>query len=39
MVTLIWIATLISVAGAIELLARATAAEESLVTARVSETR
>ena len=38
MVTVVWIATLISVVGAIELLARAAAAEESIVTARVDET-
>jgi hypothetical protein len=39
MVTAIWIATLISVLGAIELLARAAAAEESIVTARVNGSR
>ena len=38
MVTVIWIATLISVAGAIELLARSAATEETIVTARIDET-
>ena len=39
MVTAIWITTIISVLGAIELLARAAAAEASIVMARVNETR
>jgi hypothetical protein len=39
MVTVVWIATLVSVLGAIELMARTAAAEESLVVARVNETR
>lgn len=39
MVTAVWIATLISVLGAIELLARAAADEVSIVTARVDGSR
>jgi hypothetical protein len=39
MVTAIWITTIISVLGAIELLARAAAAEESIVTVRADAPR
>ena len=39
MVTVIWIATFISVLGSIELLARAAATEEATVTARPSASR
>jgi hypothetical protein len=39
MITVIWIATIITVLGSIELLARSAAADASIVTARADETR
>ena len=39
MITVIWIATFISVLGSIELLARAAATDESTVTSRASAAR